>query len=400
MPVFQYSARSEAGMDSTGALFAPNEDTLYQMLRRQGLFLLRSRVRHGRSLRSDRLRLSPKQTLAFTIHVSTYQQAGIPLMQTLNALARESFGVRFQTMVEGLINQLSGGSTFSGALAQYPRIFDRHYVQMVATGEAAGQLDARMEELVRHLEWQEDIRSQIKQSSTYPLIIIGLLVGVVVLLMTFTLPKFAKLLQQFNTELPAPTRIVIAISNAFSNYWFLLPLLPAIPYAIHAAMKCTQKGRLALDRWKLKMPIFGTLQRKIALSRFSHHFSCLHAAGIDTLSALKIVEDLIGNLVIGAVIQHARQGVAAGKSLSDQLSQSSEFPSFVVQMLAAGEESGNIEATLKKVSQYYDREIPAAIKRAFTIIEPIVLVVMGGLVVFIALSILLPIYEFGTSINK
>jgi type IV pilus assembly protein PilC len=400
MPVFQYSARSETGVDSTGALFAPNEDALYQTLRRQGFFLLHSRIRQGGSLRSDRLRISPKQTLAFTIHVFTYQQAGIPLMQTLNALARESFGVKFQTMVEGLITQIAGGSSFSAALAQYPRVFDKHYVQMVATGEAAGQLDARMEELVRHLEWQEDIRSQIKQSSTYPLIIIGLLLGVVVLLMTFTLPKFAKLLQQFNTELPAPTRIVIVISNAFSNYWFLLPLLPAIPCAIHAAMKCTHKGRLALDRWKLKIPIFGTLQRKIALSRFSHHFSCLHAAGIDTLSALKIVEDLIGNLVIGAVIRHARQGVAAGKSLSDQLSQSSEFPSLVVQMLAAGEESGNIEATLKKVSQYYDREIPAAIKRAFTIIEPVVLVVMGGLVVFIALSILLPIYEFGTSINK
>lgn len=400
MPVFQYSARSETGTDSAGALFAPSEDALYQLLRRQGLFLLRSRIRHGRSLRPGRIRISPKQTLAFTIHVATYQQAGIPLMQTLNSLVRESFGVRFQAMVEGLISQISGGSTFSEALAQYPRIFDRHYVQMVATGEAAGQLDARMEELVRHLEWQQEIRSQIKQSSTYPLIIIGLLLGVVVLLMTFTLPKFTKLLQQFNMALPVPTRIVIAVSDVFSSYWFLLPLLAAVPYAIHAAMKCTPGGRLALDRWKLKIPIFGALQRKIALSRFSHHFSCLHAAGIDTLSILKIVEDLVGNLVIGGVIQRVSLGVAAGKSLSHQLSQSSEFPSFVVQMLAAGEESGNIEATLKKVSQYYDREIPAAIKRAFTIVEPLALVVMGGLVVFIALAILLPIYEFGTSINR
>ena len=400
MPVFQYSARSETGMDSTGALFAPNEDILYQVLRRQGLFLLRSRIRQGRSLRSDRLRISQKQTLTFTIHVATYQQAGIPLMQTLNALARESFGVKFQTMLDGLITQISGGSTFSGALAQYPRIFNNHYVQMVATGEASGHLDERMEELVRHLEWQEEIRSQVKQSSTYPLIMIALLLGVVILLMTFTLPKFVKLLQQFHTQLPAPTRIVIALSNAFTNYWYLLPLLPAIPYVLYSFMKCTEQGRLRLDRWKLRAPVFGPLQRKIALSRFSHHFSCLHAAGIDTLSALKIVEDLVGNLVISTVIQRVRQGVAAGKSLSYQLSQSSEFPSFVVQMISAGEESGNIEGTLKKVSQYYDREIPAAIKRAFTIIEPLVLIVMGGLVVFIALSILLPIYEFGASINK
>jgi type IV pilus assembly protein PilC len=400
MPVFQYSARSETGADSTGALFAPNEDILYQALRRQGLFLLRSRLRHGRSLRSHRLRLSPKQLLAFTIHVATYQQAGIPLMQTLNALARESFGVKFQTMVDGVITQISGGAVFSEALAQYPRIFDKHYVQMVATGEATGQLDARMDELVRNLEWQQEIRSQIKQSSTYPLFMIVLLLGIVILLMTFTLPKFVKLLQQFNTQLPVPTRIVIAISNAFSNYWLFLPLLPAIPYAIYMAMKCTQKGRLRLDRWKLKIPFFGALQRKIALSHFAHYFSCLQAAGIDTLSALKIVEELVGNLVIGAVIHRLRQEVAAGKSISDQLSKSREFPPFVVQMMAAGEESGNIEATLKKVAQYYDREIPVAIKRAFSVMEPLILVGMGGLVAFIAMSILLPIYELGAAINK
>ncbi len=387
-------------MDSTGAVYAPDEDILYQTLRRQGLFLLRSRIRHGRSLRSDRLRLSPKQILAFTIHIATYQQAGIPLMQTLNALARESSGVKFQTMIDGVITQISGGSVFSAALAQYPRIFDKHYVQMVATGEASGQLDARMEELVGNLEWQQEIRSQIKQSSMYPLFMVVLLLGIVTLLMTFTLPKFVKLLQQFNTQLPVPTRIVIAVSNAFSNYWFLLPLLPAIPYVLYRGMKSTQKGRLTLDRWKLKLPFIGSLQHKIALSRFAHYFSCLHAAGIDTLSALKIVEDLVGNLVIGAVLQRLRQEVAAGKSLSAQLSQSSEFPPFVVQMLAAGEESGNIEATLKKVAQYYDREIPAAIKRAFSLIEPLILVVMGGLVAFIAMSILLPIYEFGAAINK
>jgi type IV pilus assembly protein PilC len=400
MPVFQYSARSDSGADSSGALFAPNEEILYQMLRKQGLFLLRCQMSHGRSLNPPRLRLSQKQILAFTIHISTYQQAGIPLMQTLSALARESFGVKFQTMVEGLITQISGGASFSEALAQYPRIFDTYYLQMVATGEASGQLDKRMEELVRHLEWQQEIRAQVRQSSTYPLLLIGLLLGVVCLLMTFTLPKFVKLLIQFNAELPLPTRIVIATSNAFSNYWYCLPLIPGIPYLLYSAIKRNPKGRMTLDRLKLKIPVFGALFRKIAISRFAHHFSCLHEAGIDTLSALGIVEGLTGNLIIGGVIAKVRRGVEAGNSLSQQFSQSPEFPSFVVQMLTAGEESGNLEATLRKVSQYYDREIPAAIKRAFTIMEPVVLVLMGGLVAFISLSILLPIYEFGSSINK
>jgi type IV pilus assembly protein PilC len=271
---------------------------------------------------------------------------------------------------------------------------------MVATGEASGQLDARLQELVKHMEWQQEIQSQIKQSSTYPLIIIGLLFMVVVLLMTFTLPKFIKLLLQFHATLPAPTRIVIAASNAFSNYWYLLPLVPAIFYVMLRALNNNPWGRLFLDRLKLGIPIIGSLQRKIALSRFAHHFGTLHAAGIDTPANLKIVEGLVGNLVISGLIQRVRQGVESGKSLTELLSRSGEFPQFVVQMLFAGEESGNLEGTLKKVSQYYDREIPAAIKRAFSIIEPLVLAAMGVLVAFIALSILLPIYEFGTSINQ
>jgi type IV pilus assembly protein PilC len=400
MPVFQYSARSETGENISGVTFAPNEDILYQMLRKQGLYLLRSRQRQRRSLSPERLQLNQKQLLAFTIHVATFQDAGIPLMQTLQSLSRDTSGVKFHAMIDGLIAAISRGSTFSDALAQYPRIFDKHYIQMVSTGEASGQLDARLQELVTHLEWQQEIYAQIKQSSTYPLLIIGLLMMVIVLLMTFTLPKFIKLLTQFHVELPAPTRIVIGVSNLFSNYWFLLPLVAIVPCAIFRAIIHMPQGRLWLDRMKLKIPIFGSLQRKIALSRFAHHFSVLQAAGIDTPAALRIVEGLVGNLLIGDVIRRVRQGVESGRPLTELLSQSGEFPNFVVQMLAAGEESGNLEATLKKVSQYYDREIPAAIKRSFSIIEPLVLVVMGALVAFIALSILLPIYQFGTSINK
>jgi type IV pilus assembly protein PilC len=400
MPVFQYSARSETGANQSGAIFAYDEDVLYRSLRGQGLFLLHSRRLNSRALNPKRISLSHKQILALTIHLSTYQQAGIPLMQTLQSLANESSSVKFQAVVDSLITGISSGSSFSEALSQFPRIFDTYYVQMVTIGEATGQLDLRLEELVSYMEWRQEIRSQIKQSSTYPLIIVVLLFLLVTLLMAFTLPKFVALLTQFNTRLPTPTRIVIAVSNAFSKYWFLLPLVSAIPYALCSAIKSTPQGRMRLDRFKLKIPLFGSLQTKIALSRFAHHFGALQAAGIDTLSALKIVEGIVGNLSIGEIIQRARQGVAAGKSLTQLFAQSPEFPPFVIQMLKAGEESGNLEAMLKKVALYYDREIPTAIKKTFAIIEPVILVFIGALVAFIILSILLPIYEFGTSINK
>jgi type IV pilus assembly protein PilC len=392
MPVYKYVARSESGVDISGALFALNEEALFMALRKQGLFLLKSRKRLGKSMRADKLRIPTKQLLSFTIHLSTYQQAGISLMQTLSALSRESTGVKFQALIEGLITRLSGGSSFSDALASYPRIFDGYYIQMVVTGEASGQLEKRLDDLVKHLEWQQEIRSQVKQSSTYPLVIMGLLALVTVMLMTFTLPKFIVLLKQFGGKLPMPTRIVIAMSAFLSHYWFFLPIFAAIPYGALRLLKSSPKGRLALDRFKLRVPIFGNLHRKIAMSRFAHHFSCLNAAGIDTLSALTII--------IGKVINRACQAVSAGRPLSQELSQSREFPPFVIQMLSAGEESGNLDGTLRKVAEYFDREIPAAIKRAFTIIEPAALVTMGGVVAFIALSILLPIYEFSASVNK
>jgi type IV pilus assembly protein PilC len=400
MPIFEYVARSHTGRDRTGALYAPNEDALYLQLREQDLFLLRAREKKKGRIPPDKLKLPPKQLLAFTIHMATFLEAGVPLMEALHSLARESHDVRYQTLIDGMLNRLSAGSSFSEGLAQYSRIFDTHYVQMVRTGEATGQLDERLKEMVAHLEWQQEIRAQVKQSSTYPALLIFLLLGVVILLMTFTLPKFTKLLLQFDVPLPLPTRMVIAISNAFLQYWFFLPLIFATPVGVWVLLSRHESGRLLLDRFKLIVPLLGDLNRKIALSRFSHHFSILHAAGIDTLTALDIVAKLAGNQVIAGVLRRVRQGVEAGETLSRRLRLSREFPPFVVQMLASGEETGNLDGTLKKVAIYYDREIPAAIKRAFTILEPLILVCMGGLVVFIALAILLPIYQFGTSINK
>ncbi len=186
MPIFEYIARSPSGKDNSGALYAPSEDLLYLQLREQDLFLLKARERKKGRIHPGQLRLPHKQLLAFTIHMATFLEAGVPLMEGLNSLARETHDLRYQTLIDGLLNRLSAGASFSEALLPYSRIFDTHYIQMVRTGEATGQLDERLKEMVAHLEWQQEIRAQVKQSSTYPLLLIVLLVGVVILLMTFT----------------------------------------------------------------------------------------------------------------------------------------------------------------------------------------------------------------------
>ncbi len=189
-------------------------------------------------------------------------------------------------------------------------------------------------------------------------------------------------------------------TQAFNHYWFVLLLLVAALSLVWVLLSRMDRGRYWLDRFQLAIPLFGGLQRKIAMSRFSHHLSILNSAGIDALSALNLVEGLVGNLVIAGAVRNIRLGVEVGESFTRRMRHSGEFPTFVVQMLAAGEETGNLEKTLKKVSQYYDREVPASIRQIFTVLEPLILVVMGGLVLFLALAILLPIYRFGASINK
>jgi type IV pilus assembly protein PilC len=364
------------------------------------LFLLSAKECRQDTIQPGSFRLSRKELLGFTIHLATFLEAGIPLLEALQSLARENLNTKYRSFTEDLIAKISSGSTLSETLRSYPRVFDEHFVQMVKAGETTGQLDERLLELVVYLEWKQEIAAQVKQSSTYPIVLISLIGGVAVLLMTFTLPKFVTLLQQFNVPLPLPTRIVIYATKTINHYWYALLLLPAIPVLTWILMGKTARGRFWLDRFTLAIPLLGELQRKIALSRFAHHLSILNSAGIEVLGALQIVEGLVGNLVIAEVVKKIRLGVEAGETLTRRMRHSGEFPSFVVQMLAAGEETGNLEATLKKVSQYYDREVPAAIKQIFTIMEPVILVVMGGLVLFLALAILLPIYQFGTSINK
>jgi len=400
MPVFEYRARADNGTNQYGTAVASNEDALYATLRQQDLFLLNAKEYRQGTVRPETFKLPNRELLGFTIHLAAFLEAGIPLLEALQSLARENPNTKSRAFVEDLIARISSGSTLSEALRLYPKVFDEHYFQMVRAGETTGQLDERLLELVAHLEWKKEIAAQVRQSSTYPIVLLTLIGGVAVLLMTYTLPKFVVLLQQLNVALPLPTRIVIEATRAFNHYWYVLFSLIVFLVLGWVLLGKTAQGRFWIDRFKLAIPLLGDLQRKIAMSYFAHHLSILNTAGIDALSALNIVEGLVGNLVIADAVKTIRQGVEVGESITRRMRHSGEFPPFVVQMLAAGEETGNLEKTLKKVSQYYDREVPASIRQIFTILEPLILVVMGGLVLFLALAILLPIYRFGASINK
>ncbi len=285
---------------------------------------------------------------------------------------------------------MQDGSGISEAFSQYPDIFSELYIAILKSGESTGRLDDVLKEIVKFLEWQSELIATIKQATTYPIIMICAVSGLIGIMFTFVLPRFLGIFDGFNMPLPLPTRVVIVISGIFQNFWWLM--LAAIiggVIGLRAANK-TPGGRMAMDRFKLKIPVFGDLIRKIALSRFAHYLATLFGAGVNILNALEVVERVVDNAVLAEVIRRARIQVGTGRSISGALRESSEFPSMVVRMVVIGESTGNLEETLQKVADYYDREVPQTVKRLFTVLESAIMVVMGVVVLFVVLSIILP----------
>ncbi len=247
-----------------------------------------------------------------------------------------------------------------------------------------------LREIVKFLEWQDELVGTIKQATTYPIIVMCALGGLIGIMFTFVLPRFLSIFDGFNIPLPLPTRIVIAISSFFQNFWWLLLAGIIAAFVGLRAANRTPQGRMVLDRIKLKIPVFGELSRKIALSRFSHYLASLFGAGVNIMNALEVVERVVGNAVLAEVVRKARLQVGAGQSVAGALRESKEFSPMVVRMVAIGETTGSLEETLQRVAEYYDREVPQTVKRLFTALEGLIIVLMGVVVLFVVLSIILP----------
>ena len=402
MPVYQYKATDDTGRTVKGTLTAESEDDLGNQLENRSLYLISANESRGKSNGSGprngnggghrvvRARVKRQDLIAFTVHLSTIIGAGVPILQGLDDMIEETENPRFREVVRGIRQSVQDGSSISEAFSQYPDIFSELYIAILKSGESTGRLDDVLKEIVKFLEWQSELIATIKQATTYPIIMICAVSGLIGIMFTFVLPRFLGIFDSFNIPLPLPTRVVIVISGIFQNFWWLM--LAAIiggVIGLRAANK-TSGGRMALDRFKLKIPVFGDLIRKIALSRFAHYLATLFGAGVNILNALEVVERVVDNAVLAEVIHRARIQVGTGQSIAGALRESKQFPSMVVRMVMIGESTGNLEETLQKVADYYDREVPQTVKRLFTVLESAIIVVMGVVVLFVVLSIILP----------
>lgn len=382
-------------------LEAEDEDDLLDKLESRHLYLITSKHTRrtngggkssggGGGRRIVRAKVKRADLISFTVHLSTVISAGVPIIQGLDDMIDETDNPSFKQVIQGIKNSIEDGNSISDSFAQYPGVFSELYIAILQSGETTGRLDNVLKEIVSFLEWQDALVGQIKQATTYPTMVLFGVIGFIGLIFTFVLPRFLGVFENFDIELPLPTRIVIAISEFFQGFWWLM--LSAIIAGVigYRAANKTAPGRLAIDRMKLKLPVFGELMRKIALSRFSHYLATLFGAGVNIMNALEVVERVVGNAVLSEVVRKARIQVGTGHAIAAALKESKEFPPMVVRMVVIGEQTGNLEETLNKVSEYYDREVPQTIKRLFTVLEGAIIVVLGGVILFVVLSIILP----------
>jgi type IV pilus assembly protein PilC len=397
---FSYKAKDDSGRTISGVQEAQSEDDLAELLDQRKLFLIEAAPRSRQNQRGGGRRIRPRDLMNFTNDLSTVLTAGIPLAQGLRDLMDAEEHTRLKMIVEDILASIESGSSLSAAFERHPKYFDRLYVSIVRAGETSGNLDRVLADLAAFLEWKADLRRDVIQAAIYPLMVLGAVLGLVVLLATFVLPQFATILNQSRGPLPLPTRVLFFLSTLFRNYWWALLGGLAMSITAFSLWIKTEKGRQWWDRTILRIPVVGELARKIALSRFCHFFQLLFSAGVDITQTLIILEEVIGNYVLSQATRVVRAEVRAGQSLAASIAASGHFPTLVVRMFYIGETSGQLVASLEKVCRYYDKEIPATIKKVFTIIVPLLYVFLAIIVLLVALAIYLPLYQMIGSISR
>ncbi len=396
MPNFKYRVRDRSGKAMAGTIDAPNPqiagDRLYQL----GYFPVKIEVaEEAASFNLSNLwqhfqQVRLEEIIFFSQQLSTLYKAGVPLLTGLTSLAQQTENKKLKTILEAISQQIERGSTLFEAMAKYPDVFSPVYVNMIRAGETSGMLGQSLDRFVTLADRELRTRQRVKEATRYPKIVVLSLTIAFGVLIAFVIPRFAEVFSRFNTPLPLPTRVMIGINNLFHTYWYIvLAVLFGIPLLIRHCIQ-TPKGRFHWDRFKIRLPVFGPLFLKIALSRFAYIFVMLNRSGIPILQTLEITSSTIDNVILSQAIEEISKKVRAGSSLTDAMSESGRFTPLVIQMLSVGESSGTLDEMLMRVTEYYDIEVENSIKKLSTYVEPTLTLFLGVVVLFLALAVFLP----------
>ena len=395
MPVFTYRGTNRSGGSVSGELTASSKAELQNILRRQQITPTKMSEKGKEfNLPTFGAGVKAKELAIFTRQFSVMIDSGLPLVQCLEILATQQENKTFQKVLAGTRSSVEGGSTLSAAMRQFPKVFDSLYVNMVEAGETGGILDTILQRLSSYIEKNVKLQRAVKSALVYPVGVLTVAVGVIVLLLWKVVPIFATLFAGLGVDLPLPTKIVIGLSNLIGSYFGLLLLVAVVGVLFGIKVWYgTPQGRFALDTVILKLPVIGILMRKIAVARFTRTLGTLIASGEPILEGLDITARTGGNAVVEKALQQVRKALEEGKSLTEPLKDSEVFPGMVTQMISVGEQTGAMDAMLQKIADFYEEEVDAAVKDLLTALEPIMIVFLGLVVGGVVISMYLPLFS-------
>ncbi len=381
---------------------APDEEGVDERLRSAGAHLVRAeaRVRAAEPTALTDGKVDRRELLAFLEYLAGSFDVGIPLLATLDDVQKRLTSKKLKKIVTEVHYAISDeGKSLSQALAEHPKTFDALYVSTIQAGEASGQLGFALRQLVEYMDWQEQITSQVRQATLYPLIVLGAVGMLVVGLIGFVFPRILPLLRSQTIPLPLPTRIIMVASAFLRGHWVFLLVMAWALFGGYVLLRKSPRGSYLLDQLSMRMPVTGKLMRETNMARFVTYLSLFYRTGVELILALTLVERMLTNQVVARAVAEAREAIIEGDSLTAAFGRSQVFPPVVMRSIALGESTGRLDESLVRAKDYYTREIPAAVRRMITVLQPLLVMLLGGVILTVALAIILPILNIYSSIG-
>jgi len=400
--IYLWVAETKKGRKLKGEIEAANEQIATSQLRKRNLKILKLKPK-PKDIFENVAFMQPKVTnkdiVIFTRQFSTMIDAGLPLVQGLNILAEQAENPKFRSILKQLTKDVEGGSTLAESMKKHPKVFDDLFVNLVAAGEVGGILDTILQRLAGFVEKSEELKSKIKGALTYPIVVVAIAFIVIAVILIFVIPVFQDMFASFGSALPMPTQMVVNMSDFMkSNILYVIGAIVVL-VIVYKQYRNSKGGRKVTDDLFLKLPIFGDLIKKTAVARFTRTLGTMMQSGVPILDALEIVAKTAGNVIIEEIIYDVRSSIAEGQTIAEPLSENDIFPGMVIQMISVGEATGALDAMLEKIADFYDKEVDAAVEAMTSMLEPLLMLFLGGAIGGLVVAMYLPIFSMAGAIG-
>lgn len=403
MPEYIWRGKSTAGNIVKGEMSEVNESVVIQKLRKMNYTDIKVKKKPKdlfENIEFFQPKVGTKDVVIFTRQFATMIDAGLPLVQCLEILASQQENKTFKKVLTAVKSDVEGGSTFADALRNHPKVFDHLYVNLVHAGETGGILDTILRRLAVFLEKAEALKRKVKGAMIYPAVVITIAMSVVAILLIFVIPVFAQMFEGAGQKLPAPTLFVMNLSEFMQKYIIYIIILIGLLIFAYRKFYATKKGRVIVDRFALSIPAFGLLIRKVAVARFCSTLGTMISSGVPILDALEITAKTAGNVIIESAIMNTRTAISEGRTIAEPLMETGVFPGMVVRMIAVGEATGALDAMLSKIAEFYDEEVDAAVEGLTQLMEPLMIVFLGGVCGGMVIAMYLPVFSMAGVVSK